>query len=130
VLRAGSSEDVLVLGVGPLATCALEAAERLECDGLDVTVVDPRWVLPVDPELAARAAAYRLVITVEDAAPSGGFGDQVSRALRAAAGRETPTLRSLALPEGQFLPAGTRAELLSAYGLDASGIAAAVQASR
>ncbi|HET9840630.1 MAG TPA: 1-deoxy-D-xylulose-5-phosphate synthase [Nocardioides sp.] len=126
VLREGSADDVLVLAVGPLAGCALEAANRLEGEGLDVTVVDPRWVLPIDPELAANAAAYRLVITVEDAAPSGGFGDQVSRALRALAGLDAPRLRGLALPDGQFLPAGTRAELLSAAGLDADGIIAAV----
>jgi len=129
VLRQGASEDVLVLAVGPLATCALEAAERLEEHGFGVTVADPRWVLPVDPELAARAAAYRLVVTVEDAAPSGGFGDQVSRALRLVARTGGPDLRCLALPERQFLPAGTRSELLSASGLDADGITTSILAS-
>jgi 1-deoxy-D-xylulose-5-phosphate synthase len=129
VLRHGSEEDVVVLGVGPLATCALEAATCLEHEGLDVTVVDPRWALPVDPELAARIATYRVVVTVEDAAPSGGFGDQVSRALRAVPGPRTPALRCLALPEREFVPAGTRSELLSSCGLDVAGIAAAVRAS-
>jgi 1-deoxy-D-xylulose-5-phosphate synthase len=130
VLRKGSTRDVLVLGVGPLAGSAFEAAERLANDGLDVTVVDPRWVLPVDPELAERAAAYRLVVTVEDAAPSGGFGEHVARALRDAGGRDEPRLRCLTLPEREFLPAGTRAELLSSCGLDADGIAACVRACR
>jgi 1-deoxy-D-xylulose-5-phosphate synthase len=128
LLRRGSARDVMILAVGPLATSALEAAARLEQGGLGVTVVDPRWVLPVGPELASRAAAYRLVVTVEDAAPSGGFGDQVARALRTACA-DAPRLCCLALPERRFLPAGTRSELLTHCGLDADGITAAVLAS-
>ena len=128
VLRRGSRRDVLVLAVGPLASGALEAAARLEQEGLGVTVVDPRWVLPVEPDLADRAASYRLVVTVEDAAPSGGFGDQVARALRQGSGPHGPMLRCLALPAGQFLPAGSRTELLAASGLDADGITAATLA--
>jgi 1-deoxy-D-xylulose-5-phosphate synthase len=98
--------------------------------GVVVSGVDARWVLPVDPVLAERAAAYRLVVTVEDAAPSGGFGDHVARALRDAGGRGEPRLRCLTLPEREFLPAGTRAELLTSCGLDADGIAACVRACR
>jgi 1-deoxy-D-xylulose-5-phosphate synthase len=127
VLRERTERDVLVLPVGPLATAALEAAARLEQEGLGVTVVDPRWVLPVDPELATAAASYRLVVTVEDAAPSGGFGDQVGRALRQVAGPNTPNLRCLALPAGRFLAAGGRAELLERHGLGADGIVEAVE---
>jgi 1-deoxy-D-xylulose-5-phosphate synthase len=129
VLRDGSSREVLLLPVGPLATPALEAADRLERRGLGVTVVDPRWVVPVDPELAASATAYRLVVTVEDAAPSGGFGDQVVRALRLVADASNPEVRNLALPPRQFVPAGGRAELLAEHGLDASGIERLVRAS-
>jgi 1-deoxy-D-xylulose-5-phosphate synthase len=129
VLAEGAARDVLILAVGPLGSCALEAATRLEQSGLGVTVVDPRWVLPVDPEVVAAATSYRLVVTVEDAAPSGGFGDHVARALRLAAGAGGPMLRCLALPEREFLPAGSRTELLTAYDLDADGITAAVRAS-
>jgi 1-deoxy-D-xylulose-5-phosphate synthase len=126
VLREGRERDVAILSAGPLAAAALEAASRLEARGLGVTVVDPRWVVPVDPDLAGRAAAYRLVVTVEDAAPAGGFGDQVARALRRAAGPHPPRLVSMALPEGQFLAAGSRSELLRLTGLDAEGIETAV----
>jgi 1-deoxy-D-xylulose-5-phosphate synthase len=126
VLVEGSSPDVLLLPVGPLAGCALEAAGRLERRGLGVTVADPRWLVPIEPELAAAAASYRVVVTVEDAVPSGGFGEQLTRALRPCTG--TPRLVCLGLPERRFLPAGTRAELLHEHGLDADGIAAAVTA--
>jgi 1-deoxy-D-xylulose-5-phosphate synthase len=126
VLVEGTTRDVLVIAAGPLAESAVCAAERLEGEGLGVTVVDPRWLLPLDPELVARAAAYRVVLTVEDGAPSGGFGDQVARALRSLPG-DPPIVRSLALPERSFLPAGGRAELLAEAGLDAGGIAAAVK---
>ena len=129
VLAEGATRDVLVLEAGPLASCALEAAARLEQTGLGITVIDPRWLLPVDPELVAAAASYRLVITAEDAAPSGGFGDHVGRALRLTDGSGGPMLRCLALPERQFLPAGSRTELLSACDLDADGIVAVVRAS-
>ncbi|HEY3528029.1 MAG TPA: 1-deoxy-D-xylulose-5-phosphate synthase [Nocardioides sp.] len=126
VLADGAARDVLLLAAGPLSSCALEAAAGLEQRGLGVTVVDPRWLLPVDPEVVAAATSYRLVVTVEDAAPSGGFGDHVGRALRDAGGANGPMLRCLALPERQFLPAGSRTELLAAYELDADGITAAV----
>jgi 1-deoxy-D-xylulose-5-phosphate synthase len=127
VLVEGPASDVLVVAAGPLAAPALAAARELDRHGTGATVVDPRWVLPLDEELVRRARAYRLVVTVEDGVPSGGLGDQVARALRGAGGR-VPAVRSLALPERQFLPAGGRAELLAEQGLDAAGITAAVRA--
>jgi len=114
-------DGVLVLTVGPLGAAALEAADRLE---VPVTVADPRWLLPVDPELVAAAAAYRLVVTVEDSGAHGGYGDAVSRALRTA-GAQVP-VRSLALPQ-RFLAHGSRNAILKARGLDAESIAGAVR---
>jgi 1-deoxy-D-xylulose-5-phosphate synthase len=125
VLVQGSSDDVLVVAVGPLARPALEAASRLEHRGLGVTVVDPRWLVPVDPELAAAAASYRLVVTVEDGVPSGGFGEQLTRAVDRCPG--DPRMVCLGLPDRRFLPAGTRGELLHETGLDADGMVDAVE---
>lgn len=124
VLRAGSLPDVLLLAAGPLAAAALAAADELADDGVAATVVDPRWVLPVDPELVRLAAGFGLVVTVEDGGLAGGVGDAVSRALRAA-GTGTPVV-SLGLPQ-RFLPQGHRAEVLAAAGLDGGGIAASVR---
>ncbi|GIF73876.1 1-deoxy-D-xylulose-5-phosphate synthase [Asanoa siamensis] len=119
-----AADGVLILAIGPLGAPALVAAERLSLDGVPVTVADPRWLLPVDPELVAAAAAYRLVVTVEDNGAHGGYGDAVSRALRSA-GVRVP-VRSLALPQ-RFLAHGSRSAILTARGLGAESIADAVR---
>ena len=59
----------------------LEAAERLEAHGLDTTVVDPRWVKPVDASLVDLARQHRVVAVVEDGGRVGGVGAAVRQAL-------------------------------------------------
>jgi 1-deoxy-D-xylulose-5-phosphate synthase len=110
----GAGPDVLLLGAGPMAVTCLEAAERLDGQGIGVTVVDPRWVKPLDAALPAAAARHRLVVTVEDNCRAGGFGDAVCRMLRDA-GVDTPA-RTFGLPH-EFLPHGTREEVLADAGL-------------
>ena len=85
-----------------------------------VTVVDPRWVLPVPDALVGLAAGHRLVVTVEDSGRHGGFGSALADALRAAE-CDVP-LRDLALPQ-QFLEHGNRADLLADLGLTAQDVA-------
>jgi 1-deoxy-D-xylulose-5-phosphate synthase len=124
LLRHDPCARVLVLAVGPLAQAACDAADQLRGDQIAVTVADPRWVLPVDPALAAAADGYRLVVTVEDNGVAGGFGDAYARAVRAA-GLPVP-VRTLGLPQ-EFLDHGQRGRMLREYGLDAAGIVAAVR---
>jgi len=93
-------------------------ADRLADQGIGVTVVDPRWVLPVPAELGELAARHRLVVTVEDGGRSGGVGAAVSDALRPA----SVSVRVFALPQ-EFLPAGSRTELLVELGLTTQAIA-------
>ena len=62
----GAAADVLLLGAGPMADVCLQIAERLADHGIGVTVVDPRWVKPLDEALIGAARAHRLVVTVED----------------------------------------------------------------
>ena len=62
----GLSEDVLLVAVGPFALMALTIAELLRNQGIGVTVVDPRWVVPVPEDLLALINEHRLVATVED----------------------------------------------------------------
>ncbi|AQA05823.1 1-deoxy-D-xylulose-5-phosphate synthase [Mycobacterium sp. MS1601] len=78
----GLSEDVLVIAAGPFAAMALSVAERLRNQGIGVTVVDPRWVLPVPEVIAEFAIAHKLVVTLEDNGVNGGIGSAVSSALR------------------------------------------------
>ncbi len=73
--------DVLVVAVGAMAGVCLEAAERLAAHGLDCTVLDPRWVKPVDPSLVDLARRHRVVAVVEDNIRVGGVGAAVRQAL-------------------------------------------------
>jgi 1-deoxy-D-xylulose-5-phosphate synthase len=116
--------DVLLLGLGKLAVTCEEATRLLRQDGISVTLVDPRWVKPLDPRLGSVAGAHRLVATVEDNVLAGGFGSAVAEVM---ADEEvaTPLLR-LGIPD-QFLPHGKREVLLAELGLDAVGIAERVR---
>ncbi|MFE0104905.1 1-deoxy-D-xylulose-5-phosphate synthase [Streptomyces sp. NPDC059009] len=127
VLRHSRNRDVLLIAVGPLATEALAAAQHLSALGVGVTVVDPRWVLPVSADLTRLAARHRLVVTVEDNTRAGGAGTAVARAL-ADAGSTVP-VRVLGLP-GRFLAHGGRADILAAAGLGRSGIVHSVLRAR
>ncbi|MEO3842511.1 MULTISPECIES: transketolase C-terminal domain-containing protein [unclassified Streptomyces] len=123
VLRRDEREDVLLVGVGAMVSVCLEAADLLAARGLGCTVVDPRWVKPVDGHLPPLAGRFRTVAVVEDNCVASGVGAAVGRALRDA---ETDVpLRTFGLPE-EFLPHGTRAEVLAGAGLTPARIAAAV----
>jgi 1-deoxy-D-xylulose-5-phosphate synthase len=125
LLHADPGAQVLVIAVGALAAAALAAAEGLRATGVPCAVADPRWVLPVDPELVAQACdGYRVVVTVEDNGGAGGFGDAFARAARLA-GRQ-PNLHTLALAQ-RFQAHGERSAILAEHGLDAAGIQAAVR---
>jgi 1-deoxy-D-xylulose-5-phosphate synthase len=110
----GAARDVLLAGAGPMAITCVAAAARLADQGIGVTVVDPRWVKPVDPALAGAAGGYRLVVTVEDNGLAGGFGDAVCRLLREA-GVSTP-VETFGLPQ-EFLAHAKREEILEDAGL-------------
>ncbi|MFI9226949.1 1-deoxy-D-xylulose-5-phosphate synthase [Streptomyces rimosus] len=112
--------DVLLVSVGALAPMCLEIADLLDKQGISTTVVDPRWVKPVDAALPGLADAHRVVVTVEDNSRSGGVGSAVAQALRDA-GVDVP-LRDFGIPE-RFLDHASRAEILAEIGLTAPDIA-------
>ncbi|CAL9456663.1 1-deoxy-D-xylulose-5-phosphate synthase [Actinosynnema sp. ALI-1.44] len=120
VLHESARPDVLLVAVGCLAGEAVAAAAEVEREGIGVTVVDPRWALPVDPAVVALAAGHRRVVCVEDGVRRGGVGEAVAEALRDA-GLPTPVRVVGLAPE--FLPHGARTDILRAHGLDAAGIA-------
>jgi 1-deoxy-D-xylulose-5-phosphate synthase len=112
--------DVLLLGAGPMASLCLDAADRLADHGIAVTVVDPRWVKPLDLALLDAARQHGLVCTVEDNGRVGGFGDAVARLLRDN-DIDTP-VRTFGL-EQQFLDHGERAQVLEAQSLTSQHLA-------
>ena len=116
----GLGEDVLLIAVGAFAPMALKVAERLRNQGIGVTVVDPRWVLPVPVALAPLARAHKLVVTCEDNGVAGGVGSAVSASLRAA-DIDVPC-RDLGVPQ-RFLDHASRGEVLTEVGLTEQNIA-------
>jgi 1-deoxy-D-xylulose-5-phosphate synthase len=119
VLARGGDEDVLVVAVGVMAGLAVDVADRLAAQGIGVTVVDPRWVLPVDRALAPLAARSRLVVVVEDNGRAGGVGSAVQQHLTDSDVR-TP-VRGFGIPQ-EFLAHGRRGEVLERVGLTAQEI--------
>ncbi|WP_433632964.1 1-deoxy-D-xylulose-5-phosphate synthase [Nocardia sp. CA-120079] len=112
--------DVLLVAVGPFASTAVAVADLLEPEGISVTVIDPRWVLPVSDTVVKLAENYRLVVTLEDGGLHGGIGSTVSARLRGA-GLDVPT-RDLGVPQ-QFLDHASRNEVHEELGLTATDIA-------
>jgi 1-deoxy-D-xylulose-5-phosphate synthase len=128
VLREDPGAEVLLVAVGATAPACLAAAGDLASRGVPVTVVDPRWIAPLDPELIAMCRNHRLTLAVEDAAVTGSVGARLASATAAcgtAACGASPEVVSVALPQ-QFLPHDSRERLLSTHGLDAASICAAV----
>ena len=115
----GSRKGIAILAFGTLLYPALQAAEKL-----GATVVNMRWVKPLDVELLLKVAAeHEALVTVEEGAVMGGAGSAVGEALQAA-GIVMPLLQ-LGLPD-VFIEHGDPARLLAMQGLDAAGIEASI----
>jgi 1-deoxy-D-xylulose-5-phosphate synthase len=120
VLARGEAEDVLIIGIGPMAHLAMEVAERLRAQGIGATVIDPRWVVPVQPSVVELAATHRLVITIEDGIRVGGIGTRVRQVLRES-GVDT-AVDELGVPD-EFIAHASREQILEDAGLTAAKIA-------
>ncbi len=112
--------DVLLVAVGAFASMALAVAKRLHNQGIGVTVIDPRWVLPVPDRVREMALQHKLLVTVEDNGVAGGVGSAVSAALRAAE-IDIPC-RDVGLPQ-QFYEHASRGEVLAELGLTEQNVA-------
>ncbi|MGZ4512725.1 MAG: 1-deoxy-D-xylulose-5-phosphate synthase, partial [Mycobacterium sp.] len=117
---SGLSSDVLLVSVGAFGAMALAVAKRLRNQGIGVTVVDPRWVLPVPAELQELAGRHKLVVTLEDHGVAGGVGSAVSAALRRA--EIDVSCRDVGVPQ-QFLEHASRKEVLADVGLTEQNVA-------
>lgn len=120
VLLRSDAQDVLIVGIGPMAHLAVDVAERLRAQGIGATVVDPRWVIPVQPSIVELAASHRLVITIEDGIRVGGIGTRVRQVLRESA--VDTAVDELGLPD-EFIDHASREEILQDAGLTAAKIA-------
>ena len=112
--------DLLIVGVGAMASTAVSVAEKLEAQGHSVRVVDPRWVIPVSPDLVRAAGQATEVAVIEDNLVSGGIGSAVALAM-SQAGHQCP-VRCFGIPK-EFLDHASRSEVLERIGLTPDAIA-------
>jgi 1-deoxy-D-xylulose-5-phosphate synthase len=120
-LRHGA--DGTILAYGSTVGAALDAADLLAADGLQVQVVNARFAKPVDADMVRDALlAGQPVVTVEDHGLEGGFGTAVLEKA-AQLGLAANLLIRLGLPPDRFIQQGARAAQLSEAGIDALGIA-------
>jgi 1-deoxy-D-xylulose-5-phosphate synthase len=124
VLRRGS--EFAIFAVGTMVLPSLAAAEALAADGINVTVVNCRFLKPYDEvTLAAVLADHKHVLVVEEGTIVNGFGAFMSSVI----GRHDPHVRVAVhgVPD-RIVHAAPRARQLAQFGLDAAGIAARVRA--
>jgi 1-deoxy-D-xylulose-5-phosphate synthase len=123
VLVRDGAKDVLLVGIGSMASTSVEVAERLAAQGIGVTVVDPRWVKPFDPAIVDLARDHRLVVSVEDNGKTGGCGVALMQLLNEAR-VETP-VRLHGIPQ-RFLDHAKRAKILEEIGLTPQALARSI----
>ena len=115
-------KDVLVVASGLMTMRALDAAERLAADCVDVAVLHVPTIKPLDVGtiLAEAARGGRLVVTAENHTVVGGLGEAVAATLLA--GGVTPSFRMIGLPD-EFLEAGALPTLHDLYGISVAKVA-------
>jgi len=115
--------DLLIVGIGAMATTSVIVAEKLEAQGLSVRVVDPRWVLPVSVDLIDAASEASAVAVIEDNLVAGGIGSALTLAMRQG-GRSAP-VHCYGIPK-EFLRHASRVQVLEQIGLTPDAIAASL----
>jgi len=120
-----SGSDLLLIAVGPMAHLAMEAAAQLSRTGTGCTVINARFIKPLDEEtLVPAISRAKAVITLEDSSVAGGFGSAVLE-LCEARGLQ-PRCRRLGIPD-RWIPQGTIAAQQGWCGLTVQGVVAAYQ---
>jgi 1-deoxy-D-xylulose-5-phosphate synthase len=124
VLRNGS--DLAVVAIGSTVTTVLAVAKRLSEEGIDIKVINARFVKPLDNELILKTATtIKKIITVEENMLSGGFGSAVLELL-AAEGVTGVWVKRLGIPD-EFVKHATQAEQRRKYGIDEESIIRAIK---
>ena len=113
--------DGVLIAYGTLLGSCVEVARRLRADGLEVGVINARFLKPLDRETILRAVAESpFVVTVEEGTLEGGFGSAVLEAVNAA-GQRTDHIRRVGIPD-RYIQHAERSEQLAELGLDVEGL--------
>jgi 1-deoxy-D-xylulose-5-phosphate synthase len=120
ILRDGG--EIAIVAYGAMVHPSLEAAEQLAKERIETTVVNARFVKPLDaPLLLALARTKRLIVTVEEAYLAGGFGSAVLELLEENGLQDKVRVVRMGIPD-RLITHGDAKLLLAKYGLDADGI--------
>ena len=120
LLRDGG--EIAIVAYGSMVHPSLQAAENLAKDGIETTVVNARFVKPLDSALLlALARTKRMIVTVEEAYLAGGFGSAVIELLEENGLQDRVRVVRMGIPD-RIVTHGDPKLLLAKYGLDADGI--------
>ena len=124
-LREGG--DVAIVAYGSMVAAAVDAADRLLGDGVEATVVNARFVKPIDGEAIIKLAnEFGLIVTVEEAYLAGGFGSAVLEVLEEHSLQDCVRVVRMGVAD-EIVTHGDPKNLLAEYGLNAEGIQARVK---
>ena len=126
LLRKG--KDGALIAIGTMVQPALEAAAVLASEGVELSVMNARFVKPLDVELILALAGTGMLVTLEENALQGGFGTAVLELLEENDVTDVAVTR-LGFPDS-FVEQGEQAELKAAYGLDVDGIVRSIRKAR
>lgn len=121
-------EDVALIALGTMVKPAMDAAEALEKSGFDATVVNARFIKPLDEKLIRELlGSHRLIVTIEEAYLAGGFGSAVMEFLERERLQNGISVVRMGVPD-RIVTHGDAKLLLAKYGLDSDGIYQKVKA--
>jgi 1-deoxy-D-xylulose-5-phosphate synthase len=113
-------KNILIVAIGSMVYPSIEAAKELEKEGISVSVINSRFVKPLDRELISEEAKNAdLIVTVEEGCLQGGFGSAVMELLEES--KIFKPVKRIGLPD-KFIEAGKRDFILEKYGLSSGGI--------
>ncbi len=129
IVNDAKNPEAIIIAVGHLVGEAMAAAERLKEEGIQVVVVDPRFIKPFDfGTLEKLLDRTKNVITLEENALAGGLGSMVSEWVTRE-GRDDVQLTALGLPD-HFVEHASQPELRAKYGIDAQAVVSHVMGSQ
>ena len=119
-LREG--KDVAIIAYGSMVVPTMDAAERLKTDGIEATVVNARFVKPLDEQMILKLASeFEIIVTVEEAYLAGGFGSAVLEVLEANGMQDKVKVVRMGVDD-EIVTHGDPKILLAKYGLNPDGI--------
>lgn len=125
ILRQG--KDAAIFALGTMVYPALEAAEELAKEKIQITVVNSRFAAPLDTDLISQLAKEtKNFITIEEGVLGGGFGESLSAQLLSGERKPTHRILNLGLPK-EFIIHGSRSQLLARCGLDKDSLVKSIR---